>query len=115
MYNLKQMFPKLRVTFDASIEIRNDPCMMEIICAKGIIYPHSDELLALECKTYTAKQILLIPGTRIWQQGDSEWTILFRLDLFEKIAEIVKPRKKRVMSETRRAQAIERLRKYQYK
>lgn len=116
MYSLRLMFPTLKISFDPAGESKNDPCMMEIECAKGVIYPHSNTHLALECKTYTAKQILnLVPNTIVHQQGDSEWTILFSLEDFGKVTEVVKPRKRRMLSEQRKAQAIERLRKWQYK
>lgn len=116
MYNLKEMFPTLRVSFEPSVEIRGDPCMMEIVCRKGIIYLHSESHLALECKTYTAKEILSkVKNIRTHQQGDSEWTLLFLIEDFGKIAEVVKPRKKRILTDLQKTQAIERLKKWQYK
>lgn len=110
MINLKQMFPTLRVTFEESLEKRGDPWMMEIRCQKGIIYPHSSELLALECKTYTAKQVLKINNIIVHQQGDSEWTLLFQLKDFDKVANIVKPRKRRILN----ISELERLKKWQF-
>lgn len=100
------MFPQYKITYDLGI--------MQIPCRKGVIYMHSDTLFALECKTFTARLLSRESGVRVWQEGDSEWTLHFGLDLFEKIADVVQPRKRRVLSESQKAAAIERLKKYQF-
>jgi hypothetical protein len=63
--------------------------------------PWGHDTLALECDSHnkTAARIATIPGVRVWQDGDQEKTFLFDLSLFEKIAAIVKPRKRFQASE----------------
>ena len=45
-----------------------------------------------------------IPGVKVHQRGDSderddfEWTLLFSLQLFDEVAKIVRPRKRRKLS-----------------
>jgi hypothetical protein len=130
MYNLEELFPRYKITYDLGV--------MQIPCQKGIIYMHDHNTFALECKTYTARLIMALnsnpvdsshndsspvglsvmnqgSGVRVHQEGDSEWTLLFGLDMFDKIADIVQPRKRKILSEEQKAAAIERLKKYQFK
>jgi len=112
--NLKELFPQYKITFDPAATGRNDPHMMQIPCVKGIIYPHAEGILALECKTYTARCLRQLSGVTIHQEGDSEWTLLFPIGLFDQVAAIVQPKKRRFLTPAQRAAAVERLRKYQF-
>lgn len=107
MVNLKEQFgERFKITYD--LGMRHDPWMMQIPCKKGIIYSHGRDTLGLECKTHTARQVLLISGIKIHQQGDSEWTLLFSIEQFEQVAAIVEPKKRRKLSDSQK----ERLKKY---
>ncbi len=131
MFNLKEMFPQFKITYDPVCTDKRDPSMMQIPCRKGLIYMHGERIFALECKTYTARQLVemfpdkivrhhvsgverKVSGVRVWQEGDSEWTLLFGYDLFEHVADVVRPRKRRILSEQQKAAQIERLKKYQF-
>jgi hypothetical protein len=76
---------------------RADPWMMTIPCRGGVtIYPHGATLLAVECDYHPglAKRLKVIPGVRLHQDGEDEKTFLFPLEGFERLAEIVKPKRK---------------------
>ena len=49
-----------------------------------------------------AKKLSALEGLKLHQDGDVERTYLFDITLFEAVAAIVKPRKKRQVSEERR-------------
>jgi hypothetical protein len=68
------------------------------------IYPYGHDTLALECDyAYcTAKKVAAIPGVRLWQDGDREKTFLFDVALFDQVVAIVKPRRRRHLSEERK-------------
>ncbi len=111
--NLQTMFGnKYRITYDESYDVKGtrratrDPWMMQIPCRRGVtIFPHSDELLAVELDRHNkmARRIAKLPGTVIHQDGDHEKTILFPVCVFDTIAEIVQPRKRRILSEEQKA------------
>jgi hypothetical protein len=90
-------------------ESRDDPWYYQIPCDFGIIYPHGADTLALEIDYHnpTANRVLKIPGTRLSQDGDFEKTILFSLSLFDQVAEIVKPKRRRVLTPEQRAALAE--------
>ena len=69
-----------------------------------VIYPHGDGLLAVQCdcRPFVAKQLLAL-GLRLIQDGDHEKTFVFLLVQFEEVAAIVQPRRRRVISDERKA------------
>jgi hypothetical protein len=91
---------------------RRDPWMMTIPCVgRGItIYPHGGTLLALECdrRPGIARQLAALLGVRVHQDGGmgGEMTFLFDVSLFEHIAAIVKPRRRRRLSDEQRARLL---------
>ena len=55
--NLQEQFgTRYRVTFDAAYNPKHvprdklDPCMMQMPCERGTVYPHGGDLLAVEVK-----------------------------------------------------------------
>jgi hypothetical protein len=116
--NLAQMFSdRYRIGHDEAAITwgeRRDPWMMTIPCAgRGLtIYPQGGTTLALECncRPGIARQVAATPGVRIHQDGGMAggMTFLFDVSLFEQVAEIVKPRRRRRLSEEERARRIER-------
>jgi hypothetical protein len=79
--------------------------MMQIPC-KGrglVIYPHGEGLLAAQCdhRPFIAKRLDAL-GLRRIQDGDHETTFIFPVERFEEVAAVVKPRKRRVMSQERK-------------
>jgi hypothetical protein len=86
-----------------------DPWMMTLPCENGVIYPHGANRLAVECKTKTANKLMAIPTITVHQHGDTEWTLLFDLEMADLVFGIVKPRKRRRLSEEQKAANAERL------
>ena len=117
--NLKEFFGhRFNVGYDPAAETyaeRQNPWMMTLCCMNGVIYPHGSTLLAVECKGTTAKRLMDLPGVTVHQQGDMEWTLLFDVAIFEAVAAIVKPRKRRRLTEDQRAGNVERLKAFRFK
>lgn len=76
---------------------RRDPWMMTLLCQRGVIYPAGGDTLAVEIdgRPGVAKQVAAIPGVRVFQWGERERTLHFDVALFDRVAEIVRPRKRR--------------------
>ena len=109
--NLREVFgAKYRITFDPAYSPRNvpraklDPWMMQIRCAgRGvIIYPHSGTILAIEVdrRPSIAAKLAAMEGVKLRQDGDTEKTFLFDARLFDQVAQVVKPRKRRLLTDT---------------
>jgi hypothetical protein len=109
--NLKARFGKThRITFDEAYDHHGvhrsnlDAWMMQIPCQRGTIYPQGGDMLAVEIdyRGPTARAVGALPGVRCHQDGDNEKTFVFHVDLFDQVAAIVKPRRRRVVSEEQR-------------
>lgn len=119
--NLQTLFgSKYRIKFDPSYDPKRihvkDPWYMQIPCRLGIIYPIGGDKLALEIDYHngTANKISKIPGVICTQDGHKEKTYQFDVSLFDQIAELVFPKKKRILNLTpeQREAAKERLVRY---
>jgi len=116
--NLAERFGRqYRVTFDPAARTwgeRQDPWMMQLPCAgPGVtIYPHGGDRLAAEVngRPGVARKLAQLPGVTCTQYGGfgGDCTFVFSLALWDAVAEIVKPRRRRVLSEEARAALIER-------
>src|SRR5262245_39488040 len=100
---------RFQITFDEAAEGRNgrnDPWLMQLPCqGRGVaIYPHGEGLLAVQCdgRPSIAKRLAEL-GLRLVQDGDAEKTFVFPVERFEEVAAIVKPRRRRVLSEQHKA------------
>jgi len=106
--DLKALYgARFQITFDEAAERgRKDLWMMQIPCAgKGVmIYPHGENLLAVQCdnRPSIAKRLADL-GLRLVQDGDAEKTFVFPVERFEEVAAIVKPRRRRLLTEEQRA------------
>lgn len=111
--NLKEMLGKrYRITWDEAKEPKTkaDPWLMQIPCRYGMIYPYGGKLLAVECDYHPGLgRRLRDLGLVLSQGGDQEKTFLFPMERFEEVAAIVKPKKKRQLTEEQRKMAQERL------
>lgn len=121
--NLKERFGKrYRIAFDGAYDPRNrpkdklDPWAMEIPCERGTIYPHGGNDLAVmvDYRPVTARKLATIPGVALVQDGNHEKTFVFDVGLFAAVAEIVKPRRKRQITEDQRQASIDRLKAYRF-
>jgi hypothetical protein len=106
--NLSELFgDRFRIGHDPVAETwkeKQDPWMMTILCQRGLIYPYGGTTLAVEIdyRPILAKAVAKVPGVRLYQDGDWEKTFLFDVSLFDQIAAIVKPRKRKQLSEEQR-------------
>ncbi len=108
--NLFETFgDKYRITWDSAYDPnhvpvgKRDPWMMQIPCAgRGVvIFPHGRTVLAIEVDRHPgiAAQLSAITGVRLHQCGDAERTFVFDVSLFDQVARIVRPRKRRTLTE----------------
>lgn len=120
--NLKEMFgKKYRIGLDpAAFEEPNgkkDLWYHVILCKYGEIYPVNDKLLAIHSKggkIYNRLSKLKgVTDTR--GSDDGEGITIFPLEMFKKIAEIVQPRRKRVVSDELRQHLSNMSRKHGFK
>lgn len=86
-----------------------DPWLMTIPCRGGIvIYPYGGNRLAVEIDHHgiLAKRVAQIPGVICTQNGEREKTYVFDLSLFDQVAAIVKPKKRRILTPEQRAKLL---------
>ncbi len=112
MINLKQQTNKYRVTFEdsyyhAGLIDRADPdfpIYYQIIPGKfGEIYWHSDNRLAVQVNSgKLMSRVSKLKGVETFVEGDGEGIYLFSLDMLDTIAEIIKARRRRQVSEKER-------------
>ena len=98
--NLKGLYGnQYRITYDPSAESeangKNDPWMFVIPCQYGEIYPHSNKLLSIRSISRVGQEL---PSLKILNDGDGEAVFLFPPEMMNKVARIVKPRKRRHLS-----------------
>ncbi len=114
--NLRALFgDRYRVTLEPAATCRAkkaDRWLMQIPCrGKGVtVYPHGDGLLAVECdhRRFLAKKLVAL-GLRLHQDGDEEKTFVFPVEIFDKVARIVKPLRRRVLTDEQRAAKAKRM------
>jgi len=107
---LDQFGDRYRITFDPAYSARGvpraklDPWMMQIPCqGRGLtIYPYGGNTLAVEVdrRPSIVAKFKMIEGLQVYQCGDVEATFLLNVSLFEQVAEVVKPRKRRRLTPT---------------
>lgn len=121
--NLKERFgDRCKVEFDESYfaerpEFRaaEAPWLVIIPCQNGFVCPWGNDNLAA-CTNHRGrivKKLKALPDTTVAQDGHDGANVIFPVDQLEEIARIMKPRKRRRLSDTQRRQAAERLREYQ--
>lgn len=87
---------KVRGTEDRAKGTRIDPWQLEIVCMKGSIYPHGGtRLQAYTDRNLTRKRLKVLPCVTVHQDGDFETTVIFDVLEFARVAEVMKPRKRR--------------------
>lgn len=94
---------------------RHNPWLYQIPCRCGHIYPYSDNLLAVYCdRRGVLPRFREIEGLIAHQIGDEEAVYLFETGLFEAVAAVVHPKRRRRMSAEAKAALIERGRSHQF-
>jgi hypothetical protein len=122
--NLKERFgDRFKVEYEESYFAERsrrtveDVWLMIIPCRYGHLYPDGPETLAASVDEHPniAARLKRLKCCRIHQDGDDgELTVLFSLADFDKVAEIMRPHRKRRWTEEQKQQARERLAKYQF-
>jgi hypothetical protein len=100
-----------RIAFDPAYDRRNiprrclDPWAMVMPCHYGTIYPHGGDVLAIELDVHPviARRLAALPGVTLYQDGHDEKTFHFPIDLFEQVAEIVRPKRRRTLTAEQKA------------
>jgi hypothetical protein len=113
--NLREPFgDRFRVLLEEPAASYADPWCHTMPCRFGQIYPHGGDLLdfASNGRGSVAKRVAALPFTTVTQDGADGVNITFAFEHFDEVAAIVKPRRRRRLSDTQRAAACERLRKY---
>jgi hypothetical protein len=86
----------VRLTEDHKKGSRIDPWDIEIICKKGLIYPHGGtRLQAYTDQPRTRARLKALSCVTLHQDGDFETTVTFDVKNFGEVVAVMKPRKKR--------------------
>lgn len=87
---------RVRPTSDHEKGCHIDPWNLEIICRAGTIYPHGGTKLQAFCnRPQFRNRLKALPCVTVWQDGDSETTVIFDAKDFPEVAAILRPRQKR--------------------
>jgi hypothetical protein len=122
--NLKELFGKrYKVVYEEAYDAehgenayREDRWLMIMLCQNGHICPWGGSTLAA-CTSKAgsiAKRLKALPFTSVAQEGDDGANVLFDIEHFAEVAKIIKPRRRKQLSEEQKQQLTERLRKYQF-
>lgn len=108
--NLVERFGKgYRIGFDASRSSawNHDPWMMTVRCRYGEIYPHGETTLAVDVEGHgkIAAQLAALASVTFHRPN----TFLFDAADFDKVAAIVKPRRRRQLTQEQRERQAENL------
>ena len=110
--NLKERFgEKLKVTYEESYEAERgpnawaeDPWMMIIPCKHGHIYPHGGDTLIVETEGHFRIKAAMgrLDCCQVHQDGDDFGSFRFDVADMAKVAQVVKPYRKRQISDAER-------------
>jgi hypothetical protein len=122
--NLRERFGRrYRVEYEESYYAQygphartDDPWLQIIPCRRGHICPWGPSTLAASTngRGPTARKLIALPGVTLWQDASDGVTVLFPVEMFDEVAELMKPRRRRQMTEEQRQAAAERLAKYAF-
>lgn len=81
-----------------------DPWLWRIEGQGGHVYVHGADVIGVWVKgSRTRDRILALPGARLHQAGDREWTVVLPVDHLDTVCEIIYARRRRQVSEEERA------------
>jgi len=92
-----------------------EPWLLVLLCQHGHICPWGGSTLAA-CTDKAgpiANQLKALTFVTVAQDGDDGVNVVFDVEHFDQVAEIMKPRRRRRLSPEQRQNAAERLREYQ--
>ena len=120
--NLKQRYgDRHKVEYEESYyavrskQTVEDPWQMILLCQHGHICPWGGSKLAActDRAGRIANRLMALPFIELAQDGDDGANVVFDAAHFDAVAEIMKPRRRRRMSDAQKAAAAARLRQYQ--
>ena len=93
-----------------------DPWLMVVLCQHGHIYPHSHSQLGASTDRCgkTSNRLKRLACTTVAQDGSDGVNVIFEVSDFEKVAKIMKPRRRRRQTPEQRQASIERLARYRF-
>lgn len=93
-----------------------DAWLLTIPCKHGEIYPHGGQLLGASTNNRgpIANHLAALSVVRIVQDGDDGVNAVFDVDDFDQVAAVMRPKRRRKLSDEQRAERVERLRDYQF-
>ena len=93
-----------------------DPWCFILPCRYGCIWPYGGQVLAVDIDYHgrVAKKVAELRGVWVLCDGDREKTYLFHARMFDQVAALVMPRRRRKMSEEQKAANIDRLKPFQF-
>ncbi len=110
--NLKKVFgDRYRITRDDSYFAERgesaraeDPWLQVVPCQHGHIYPYGGQMLVASTakRGRVARELLALAVTTLFRDGDDGLDVLFHVSHFEQVAELLKPRRRRRLSEAQR-------------
>ncbi len=122
--NLQERFGRrYKITYGESYDAEygpnartEDPWHMILLCQRGHICAWgSDELAACTDKNgATANKLRKLPFIQIVQDGEDGVNAVFTIEHFVEIAQLMKPRRRKTLTEEQKAANVERLAKYQF-
>ena len=121
--NLRERFGRqYRVVYEESYyaaRTRNtidDPWLQIIPCRHGHVFPHGGTTLAAATNTRggTARKLAALDFATVHQDGSDGVTVLFPVERFAEISEIMRPLRRRRLSPEARRLAGVRLARYQF-
>ena len=85
-----------------------DLWLLTIPCLHGHVFPFGPGMLAASTNRHggIAGRLAALPGCRVHQDGDDGLTVVFPEAMFQAVAAIIRPRRRRRWSEAQRAQAV---------
>jgi hypothetical protein len=106
-----------RVAYDAAYDPKGkhranrDRWYMVLPCRFGAVYPVGGDVLAAEVLHHpgAAKKLRAMKGVGVFNEGDDGVTVRFPAALFDRVAAVLRPRKRRRLSEEQRRASAERL------
>jgi len=112
--NLKKKYgDRFRIAYDESRPTNRDQPWYQIIRCRGghEIFPHGDNdfSVSLDNAPRLSKRLQAI-GCRLHQSGNDGDTLLFNVELFDQVADIVKPYRKKRLSPEHKAALADRMR-----
>lgn len=93
--------------------LASDPWYHVIKCQRGELYPFSAaEIVAEATSNPTFNRLAGLPGVRVHQNADQGGAVRFPIAMLDQVAEIMRPRRKRQVSDDERARLAEQSRRH---